>query len=159
MMMQAAVPACRHARVLQGLDQARELLGRVPTAPLTLMLRVGVGMVFWKSAMSKLANWDLTIQLFADEYQVPLLPPDWAALLGTTAEICGAVALILGIGARFGSLALLGVTATIQLFVYPENWSEHLLWAAVLLLVLVRGAGPLSIDHIVARAVWPNRGP
>jgi putative oxidoreductase len=152
MMLQVAMPACRHARLRQQVDQVRDLLDRVPMAPIQLLLRVGVGMVFWKSAMSKLANWDLTIQLFADEYRVPVLPPDIAALLGTTAEIVGAVALILGLGARFGSLALLGVTATIQLFVYPENWSEHLLWAAVLLLVLVRGAGPLSLDHLVARA-------
>jgi putative oxidoreductase len=120
-------------------------------APLMLALRVGIAMVFWKSAMAKLANWDLTVQLFADEYQVPLLSPGLAAFLGTTVEIAGAVALILGIGARFGALALLGVTATIQLFVYPENWSEHLLWASVLLLVLVRGAGPLSIDYLVVR--------
>lgn len=157
MMMQAAMPACRHPRLRHHAERARELLGRVPMAPLMLMLRVGVGMVFWRSAMSKLANWDLTVQLFADEYQVPLLSPEIAALLGTTAELCGSVAIILGLGARFGALALLGVTATIQLFVYPENWSEHLLWASVLLLVLVRGAGPLSIDHIVARAVRLER--
>ena len=106
-MMQAVMPACRHARLRHQVEQARELLGRVPMAPMLLMLRVGVGMVFWKSAMSKLANWDLTVQLFADEYQVPLLPPDVAALLGTTAEVFGAVALILGLGARFGALALL----------------------------------------------------
>jgi putative oxidoreductase len=122
-----------------------------------LMLRVGVGMVFWKSAMSKLANWDLTIQLFADEYRVPLLPPDIAALLGTTAEIVGAAALILGLGSRFGALALLGVTATIQLFVYPGNWSEHLLWASALLLVLARGPGPLSLDHVFVRIIGSGR--
>jgi putative oxidoreductase len=155
-MMQAAAPACRHSRLRHQAEQGLELLGRVPMAPLMLMLRVGVGMVFWRSAMSKLANWDLTIQLFADEYRVPLLPPDIAALLGTTAEVVGAVALILGIGARFGGLALLGVTATIQLFVYPENWSEHLLWASALLLILVRGPGPLSIDHALARIVGPR---
>ncbi len=157
MMMQAAMPTCRHARLRRAVEQARDILHRVPMAPLLLMLRVGVGMVFWKSAMSKLANWDLTVQLFADEYQVPLLPPGFAALLGTTAEVASAVALILGIGARFGALALLGVTATIQLFVYPENWSEHLLWASVLLLVLVRGAGPLSIDHVLLRALGQGR--
>ncbi|HMR34115.1 MAG TPA: DoxX family protein [Geminicoccaceae bacterium] len=157
MTMQAVMPACRHAHLRRAVEQTREILDRVPMAPLMLMLRIGVGMVFWKSAMSKLANWDLTVQLFADEYQVPLLPPGLAALLGTTAEVAGAVALILGIGARFGSLALLGVTATIQLFVYPENWSEHLLWASVLLLVLVRGAGPLSIDHILVRALRLGR--
>lgn len=152
MISTTSVMPARRAHPLAVADRALDLLGRVPAAPLQLLLRVGVGLVFWKAARAKLANWDLTVQLFADEYQVPVLPPDIAALLGTTVEIVGAVALILGLGARLGAVALLGLVAVIQLFVYPDNWSEHLLWASVLLFVLVRGAGAWSLDHLIARS-------
>ena len=89
--------------------------------------------------------------LFADEYQVPLLAPDVAALLATAAEITCPILLVIGLGARFASAALLGMTFVIQTFVYPENWSEHLLWAAILITVLTRGAGLLSVDHMIGR--------
>ena len=134
--------------------ELRDLLGRFPLPLLELLLRIGVALVFWKSGMAKLANWDLTVALFADEYQVPLLSPDVAALLATTAELTCPVLLVAGFGARFGAAALLGMTFVIQFFVYPENWSEHLLWAALLLYVVTRGAGLLSLDHLVARRVF-----
>ena len=53
--------------------------------------------------------------------------------------------------------ALLGMTLVIQTFVYPENWSEHLLWASILAYVLTRGAGVLSVDHLVARKLFGDR--
>lgn len=133
------------------LSNLRDLLGRFPAPLLDLALRVGIGLVFWKSGMAKLANWDLTVALFADEYQVPLLPPDLAALMATTAEFLCPLMLFVGLGARFGAAALLGMTFVIQVFVYPGNWSEHLLWAALLLHVLTRGAGVLSLDHLIGR--------
>lgn len=133
------------------LKALRNLLDRFPAPLLDLLLRVGIALVFWKSGMSKLANWDLTVALFADEYRVPLLSPEVAALLATAAEITCPILLVVGLGARFGAAALLGMTFVIQTFVYPENWSEHLLWAALLLHVLTRGPGLLSLDHLVAR--------
>ena len=133
------------------LNSVRAILGRIPMPVLDLLLRIGIALVFWKAGMAKIANWDLTVQLFADEYRVPLLSPEWAALLGTAAELIGSVMLVFGIGARFGAAALLGVTFVIQTFVYPSNWSEHLLWAAILLCILSRGAGVLSIDHAILR--------
>ena len=69
----------------------------------------------------------------------------------TAAEVTCPVLLVVGFGARFSAAALLGMTFVIQTFVYPENWSEHLLWAALLLHVLTRGAGLLSLDHLSAR--------
>ena len=129
----------------------RERLGRMPTPLLELMGRVGVAAVFWKSGMVKIASWETTLQLFQEEYRVPLLPPETAAYLGTAVELGGPVLIAFGIGARFGALALLGMTLVIQAFVYPENWSEHLLWASVLAYILTRGAGVLSLDHLIAR--------
>lgn len=150
----AALPDASTRARAGGLDLVRGLragLARFPIAALELGMRVGVGMVFWKSAQTKLASWDVTVQLFADEYQVPLLSPELAALLGTATELAGAVLLFLGLGARLGAAALLGLTATIQLFVYPGNWPDHLLWASILTYVVTRGPGRLSLDHLVAR--------
>jgi putative oxidoreductase len=136
------------------LSHLRDLLGRFPLPLLDLLLRIGIALVFWKSGMAKLANWDLTVALFANEYQVPLLSPDIAALLALTAEIACPLLLAAGLGARFAAAALLGMTLVIQVFVYPENWSEHLLWAALLLYVLTRGAGLLSADYVISRRLF-----
>ena len=133
------------------LNSLRALLGRFPLPVLDLLLRIGIALVFWKSGMAKIANWDLTVQLFADEYRVPLLSPEWAAMLGTAAELTCPIMLVFGIGARLGAAALLGMTFVIQTFVYPENWSEHLLWASILLYILSRGAGAISFDHAILR--------
>lgn len=130
---------------------ARERLGRMPTPLLELMGRVGVAAVFWKSGMVKLASWNTTLELFREEYKVPLVPPESAAYLGTALELGAPVLIAFGIGARFGAAALLGMTLVIQVFVYPENWSEHLLWASVLAYILTRGAGRISLDHLIAR--------
>ncbi len=132
------------------LDGVTRRLARFPVSLVELGLRVGVAAVFFKSGLTKIANWELTVQLFAEEYAVPLLPPEVAAYLATAAELACPVLLALGLAARFGALALLGMTAVIQLAVYPGNWAEHLLWASAFVYVLTRGAGRLSIDHLVA---------
>jgi putative oxidoreductase len=123
----------------------------LPLSAVQLLSRVAVAHVFWNSAQSKLASWSTTLQLFANEYHVPLLPPDIAAPLATATELTGSVLLFFGLLSRLGALALLGVTATIQLFVYPENWGEHLVWASLLLLIVFKGPGKLSLDHLVNR--------
>jgi putative oxidoreductase len=133
------------------------LLGRFPDALLLLVARVAPAVVFLKSGLNKTDNWDSTVDLFATEYKVPVLPPELAAYLGTAAELICPVLLVLGLGARFGAAALLGMTFVIQTFVYPLNYAEHLTWAALLLLVLTRGAGALSIDHPIRRAVLGSR--
>ena len=97
------------------------------------------------------ASWPVTLQLFAMEYRLPLLDPALAAPLATAAEITGSVLIFFGLFARLGALMLLGVVATIQIFVYPQNWAEHLLWASLLLLMLARGAGVISLDQIAGR--------
>jgi putative oxidoreductase len=132
----------------------RGLLGAADAIPLSLTQlagRIAVGLVFWNSAQTKLASWPVTIQLFAFEYRLPLLDPAVAAALGTAAELTGAVLLFLGLAARLGALMLLGVVAMIQIFVFPGHWAEHLLWASVLLLILSRGAGVVSLDFLVGR--------
>lgn len=130
-------------------------LGRFPMPILALAFRVGVGMVFFKSAMTKLDDsWmvsDSAIALFQDEYKVPVLPPILAAYLGTANELFCSFMIILGLGARLGAAALLALVGIIQFTVYPGNWAEHLMWASLLAYVLTRGPGQFSIDHLIAQ--------
>lgn len=126
------------------------LADAVPLSLVQLAGRVAVAHVFWQSAQTKLASWPVTLQLFAMEYRLPLLDPTVAAPLATAAEITGSILIFFGLFARLGALLLLGVTATIQIFVYPGHWAEHLLWASLLLLIFARGAGVVSLDHFAA---------
>jgi putative oxidoreductase len=138
----------RVTRVLGWLD-------RVPYALLAIPLRLAVATVFWNSGTTKLANWDATLQLFSDEYKLPLLPPDLAAHLGAGIELSTPVLLVLGLGTRLAALVLLGMTTVIEVFVYPQAWPTHIQWAAMLLVLLCRGAGTISVDHLLDR--WLRR--
>jgi putative oxidoreductase len=137
------------ANLIRAVANIYDRLGRFPLPILELMFRVGVGSVFFKSGLVKIASWQATVGLFRDEYRVPLLPPEIAAVLGTTAELACPVLIVLGLAARLGAAALLGMTFVIQFFVYPENWSEHLIWASLLAYILTRGPGRLSFDHLL----------
>lgn len=144
-----AASAPRHSRVLELVERTTGLLDRVPYSLLALPLRAAVATIFWNSAMSKLANWDTTIELFTEEYKVPLLSPEIAANLALGIELTAPVLLTLGLLTRGTALVLLGMTGVIEIFVYPLAWPTHLQWAAMLLVLLGRGAGKLSIDHLV----------
>jgi putative oxidoreductase len=126
-------------------------LESVPYSLLALPLRVAVATVFWNSGTTKLANWDATLQLFEDEYKVPLLPPDFAAHLGAGIELTTPVLLVLGLLTRPAALVLLGMTTIIEVFVYPQAWPTHIQWAAMLLVLLFRGPGHLSLDYLLGR--------
>lgn len=117
-----------------------------------LALRLFPAAVFWLSGRSKVEGFqikDSTWFLFEQEYKLPLIPSDWAAVLATLAEHALPVALVLGIATRLSALGLLGMTAVIQLFVYPEAWATHGLWAACFLALIARGPGRLSLDHLL----------
>lgn len=127
-----------------------DTLERTPMAVLALLFRVGVGAVFFRSGLNKTDNWQLTVQLFADEYKVPVLPTELAAYLATAAELTCPVLIVAGVAARLGAAGLLAMTAVIQIFVYPANWPEHLIWASLLAYIVSRGPGPISFDRWVA---------
>jgi putative oxidoreductase len=137
------------ARARQGIA----LLERFPMPLLQLMFRVAIASVFWSSGLTKIASWGSTVALFRDEYMVPVLPPEIAATLGATFELACPVFVVLGLGTRLATLPLLGMTLVIQLFVYPEYWTQHLMWASALLFLLTRGPGVLSLDHYIARRI------
>lgn len=131
-------------RVIRWLDD-------VPYSALAVPLRFAVATVFWNSAMTKLANWSTALALFADEYRVPLLAPEVAAYIAVTIELMTPVLLVLGLATRPAALVLLGMTAVIEVFVYPQAWPTHIQWAAMLLVLLCRGAGKVSLDHLLRR--------
>jgi putative oxidoreductase len=138
------------------LRQAVALLDRFPPSILQLMFRVAIAAVFWSSGLTKIASWDTTIALFRDEYMVPLLPPEIAAAMSATFELSCSVLIVLGLATRLATLPLLGMTLVIEVFVYPEYWAMHLMWASLLLFLLTKGPGVFSLDHYAQRLL---RGP
>jgi putative oxidoreductase len=149
-------PSLPAGRITELPSRAIALLERVPAALPQLLFRSGMGLVFWRSAQSKLASWDTTILLFQEEYKVPLLPPEIAAYLATTVELTTPVLLVLGLATRLGAAAMLAMALVIQLLVYPQNYPDHLLWAGPLLYLILRGPGVLSLDHLIRRRFLPQ---
>ena len=139
-------------RVLQWLDA-------VPYTLLAIPLRLAVATVFWNSAMTKLASWDTAVALFVGEYKVPLIPPEVAAYTAVSIELSTPVLLVLGLFTRPAAAVLLGMTAVIEIFVYPLAWPTHIQWAAMLVLLLCRGPGKLSIDEWLRRRLFTKIGP
>jgi putative oxidoreductase len=137
--------------VARMLRRARNLLENVPYTWLALPLRFAIATVFWNSSMAKLANWDTALALFSGDDQLPLIPPEIAAYMAVTIELSTPVLLALGLMTRLAAFVLLGMTAVIEIFVYPLAWPTHIQWAAMLLVLLCRGAGALSIDHLLWR--------
>ena len=144
-------PSLPSGRIAELPARALALLERIPVAIPQLLFRSGMGLMFWRSAQSKLESWDTTILLFQEEYKVPLLPPETAAYLATTVELTTPVLLVLGLATRFGAAAMLGMALVIQLLVYPQNYPDHLLWAGPLLYLILRGPGALSLDHLIRK--------
>jgi putative oxidoreductase len=132
------------ARVIGWLDS-------VPYSLLAIPARLAVADVFWSSAQTKLANWDATLQLFEDDYKVPLLPPDVAAHLGASIELTTPILLVLGLFTRGAALVLLGMTTIIEVFVYPQAWPTHIQWFAMLVFLFFRGPGKISLDYLIQR--------
>jgi putative oxidoreductase len=134
------------------LESGRALAERIPYSLVALVTRFAVAGVFWRSGQTKVSGLsvrDETFYLFREEYKVPLLPSDLAAYLSTTAEHVFPVLLLVGLASRLSALGLFGMTMVIQLFVFPHAWPEHVQWAAMLGLIIVRGPGAISLDQLI----------
>ena len=129
----------------------RARLERFPLSLLQLLFRISVASVFWHSGLTKIASWQTTVVLFRDEYRVPLLPPEIAATLAATTELSMPVLLVLGLFTRLATLPLIGMVFVIEVFVYPEFWSMHLMWTTILLFLLTKGPGAFSLEHYAGR--------
>ncbi len=140
----------------------------IPHSLIAVVARFSIASVFWKSGQTKIQGFaldiingeftlgwphlsDSAVYLFANEYRLPLLAPSWAATMAAFAEHFFPLLLVLGLGTRLSAMALLGMTLTIQIFVYPDAYPTHGTWAAVLLFLMAHGPGKLSLDHWLAR--------
>ena len=157
------------AGLIHGLvRQFNNIAERIPNSLVAFVARFSIAAVFWKSGETKIQGFaldivnreftlgwprlsDSVVDLFRDEYRLPLIPPEFAAVMAASAEHVLSALLFLGIATRLSALGLLGMTMTIQLFVYPDAYPTHGTWAAVLLYLIVYGPGKLSVDHWFAQ--------
>jgi putative oxidoreductase len=120
---------------------------------LAVINRIGIAAVFFLSGRTKVDGFmtvnDSAYMLFREEYKVPVIPPDIAAHMATYAEHLFPALLVLGLFTRLSAAALLAMTAVIQIFVYPDAWPTHLSWAGLLLYLIARGPGALSLDRVL----------
>jgi putative oxidoreductase len=137
------------SRIVSRLD----LVTRVPLSAHQLIFRLAVAGVFLRAGLLKIRGWESTLALFRDEYQVPVLPPEIAAVMSASVEVGCSILLLVGLGTRLATLPLLGMIMTIQLFVYPQAWPEHLVWGSILLFLLTRGGGTVALDHAIGSAL------
>jgi len=125
-----------------------------------LLARAYVAEAFFKSGLTKLRDWDITLALFQDEYKVPLLSPDVAAVMGTGGELVLPVFLLLGLGGRLGALGLsvINVMAVLSLAeIAPAALQQHITWGVLLAGVAVFGNGRWSLDTWLLQC-WPALG-
>ncbi|MBP9062039.1 MAG: DoxX family protein, partial [Rhodoferax sp.] len=119
-----------------------------------LLARLYVAKVFFMSGLTKLRDWDITLALFMDEYKVPLLSPEVAAVMGTAGELALPVLLVFGLGTRFAALGLsvVNVVAVLSLTdIAPAALQQHVFWGSLLAAIAIFGPGRLALDHWVQR--------
>lgn len=140
------------------LRSATDRLERHAAPLLDLAIRLTMAPIFFRSGLQKMSDWPATVFLFEHEYQVPVLPPSLAAVLATATELTMPVLLVLGLGTRIAAVPLLAMTLVIQFAVGGNNPSfyhhQHYLWMLLLAGLVVRGGGPLSLDHLIARRLF-----
>ncbi|MDI3273611.1 DoxX family protein [Pseudomonas sp. AL03] len=118
---------------------------------LVLVARLSIAAIFFMSGRTKVSGFltvkPSTYELFRTEYSLPFLSPELAAHLATYSEHLFPLLLVLGLLSRLSAFALLGMTFVIQVFVYPDAWPTHFSWAGLLLLIVARGGGAMSLDR------------
>jgi len=150
----ASAPSTQINPAVAAVRWAVDTLEGIPYAVVALAARVFPAAVFWKSGETKVDGWQVTdsaVYLFREEYKLPLVDPWLAAHLAAFAEHAFPVLLVIGLGSRFAALALFAMTMVIEIFVYPDAWPTHGTWIACFLVVMARGPGKLSLDHLIAR--------
>lgn len=163
-------------RAVAGWQRLTAVLAKAPYWPLALLARFSLATLFWRSGQTKISGltidplagiwqwgWphlnDSATYLFAEEYRLPFLAPEPAALLSALAEHGLSLLLLFGLASRFSAAGLLIMTAVIEIFVYPDAYPTHGIWATGLLLILCRGPGWLSLDHWLAHHWQPPAPP
>ena len=165
------VTAVRPGLMVRGESLLRPLIAlfsRIPHSAIALLARFSIAMTFWTSGQTKIEGlvldpiggnlalgWprlsDSALELFRSEYALPIIPPQLAAYMAATAEHVLPLLLLLGLASRLSAFGLLGMTLVIQTFVYPSAYPTHGLWVALLLYIMARGPGAISLDRLLAR--------
>jgi len=158
-----AAPRGRVAATLARLVALAAPLGRAlgRGAPLAdLAVRLFVAAVFFQSGLTKIASWQSTVALFENVYAVPLLPPAFAAVVGTGVELVVPILLALGLGTRFAAFVLF-VFNIVAVVSYPDlgaaGLKDHQLWGLLLAVTLLHGPGAISLDRAIARLFAADR--
>ncbi len=156
------------AAPIRMLTHINTLLARIPDSLIALLGRFSIAAVFWLSGQTKIEGLAIdlvqgqfqlgwphlsasAVFLFESEYALPLIPPVWAATAAALAEHVLPILILVGLATRLSALGLLVMTLVIQLFVYPGAYPTHGVWATVLLYLIARGPGAVSLDHWLAR--------
>lgn len=130
------------------------LLDKIPQSLISLAARIFPAAVFWMSGQTKVEGFHVTenaIALFRQEYALPLIDPELAAKIAAFSEHFFPFLLVIGLASRIAACALLFMTAVIEIFVYPDAWPTHGVWATCFLVVIARGPGIFSLDHLLMR--------
>lgn len=160
--------AAAQAPLTRWLTRASALFERIPHSLIAFIARFSIAAVFWNSGQTKVQGFvvnlvsgefslgwprlsDSALALFKDEYKLPFIAPELAAPLAATAEHVLPLLILIGLGTRLSALGLLVMTGVIQVFVYPGAYATHGTWAALLLFLMARGPGIISVDHLLAR--------
>lgn len=161
-------PIASSTRLATRADSLARIYTRIPDGLIALVARFAIAATFWKSGQTKIQGlaidlldgrfelgWprfaDSTVDLFRDEYRLPFIPPEAAALMASVAEHVFPVLLLAGLATRLSATALLAMTIVIQIFVYPSAYPIHAMWSVALLFLMAKGAGPLSLDRLLGR--------
>lgn len=135
-------------------------LDRIPQSAISLAARIFPAAVFWQSGDTKLDGWHVSagaIYLFREEYKIPLIDPVVAAHLAAFNEHFFPALLVLGLASRFAAFALFFMTMVIEIFVYPDAWPTHGIWITCFFVIIARGPGILSLDHLIASRLNARR--
>jgi putative oxidoreductase len=136
------------------LARTRAFVEEIPHDLIAVIARISVGTVFWRSAMTKIEGFSIkssTFYLFENDYRIPVLPPELAAYLATATEITMPLLLWSGFLTRFAATMLLAMTLVIEIFVFPNAFDTHGVWAVSLLYLMKYGPGRFSLDHLLQR--------
>lgn len=142
------------------IEKFNSAFSAIPHDLIALIARIGIGTTFFRSGLTKIEGFALapsTFYLFENEYKLPLIPPHIAAYMGTAVELSVPLLLWSGLLTRFAALALLMMTLVIEIFVYPNAFDTHGVWAVSLLYLLKFGPGRFSIDQLLFSEQDPER--
>lgn len=163
-----AANASLTANAITLIQRLVSLFGRIPDSLIAALGRFSIAAIFWKGGQTKVQGFaidlisgefhlgwpqlsDSAIELFKSEYRLPLIAPELAAPMAAFAEHFFSILILLGLATRFSALALFGMTLIIEIFVYPDAYPTHGVWATVLLYLIAKGPGKISLDHWIAR--------